>query len=470
MSQVSKTEVAKRPRIRVPHTYVLITFIILVAALMTYIIPAGKYDMVEDPNTGRMIVDANSFTFTERQPITLMKLLMAIPEGLNASSRVIFTSFIMGGAFKIIFDTGSVDAGINAAIRKFQNKALLVIPMLIIMMAFFGAAGTMIGTAVAVIPVGMTIARRLNLDPILGMSMIFLGSFSGFAVSPFSPLTTVLAQEIAGLPILSGIQLRTIMWIILVLVTAMYVYRYAKKVSLDISQSAMGEFTFDSTYDVIDDSGDFTIRDKFVIILFVAGFATYIYGALKLKWGVSEMGAIMLPTAVIAGLVGKMDLDSIANSFIQGCKGMTFGALIVGFARAISIVLEQGQIIHSIIYYMSIPLQKAGPILSSIGMFYINLVFNLFVPSGSGQAMIVMPIMAPLADLTGISRQIAVSAFQFGDGMSNIIIPTSGELLGCLGVAGIAYNKWVKWVAPLFLIWVALGTLFMIMATAIAWI
>jgi uncharacterized ion transporter superfamily protein YfcC len=164
-----------------------------------------------------------------------------------------------------------------------------------------------------------------------------------------------------------------------------------------------------------------------------------------------------------------MHPDDMAKSFIAGCKSMVYGALVIGFAKAITIVLTDGQIIHSIIYYMSLPLVKFGSTVSGILMFYINLIFNFFVPSGSGQAMVVMPLFAPMADVVGVTRQIAVSAYQYGDGFSNTIIPTSGVLMAALGVAKIPYEKWLKFMLPLFGLWVLIGTISIVIATAIGW-
>lgn len=459
----------KKRKFKLPNTYALIFIFIIVATILTYIIPAGQYDIIKDEASGRNIVDVESFKFVEQSPLSFKEFLDSIPTGLTKSASLIFMVFLVGGFFKIVTDTGAIDAGFDAAIRKFETKALLIIPFLMALISGLGIFGVLVSTSIAFIPVGLAIAKKLKLDPICAVAMIYIASYTGFVTSPIGPFNTLIGQSIAGLPPASGAGLRSIVWICIFIVSVVYTFRYAKKVKADINNSVLDKVEFSEEYSENTSDSQFTFSHMLIIIVFVGGFVLYGSGTKFWGWGTADLGSVMVAIGLLSGIIGRMSLDDMAKSFLQGCRSMVFGALIIGLARSITVVLEQGNIIHTLIYYMAIPLENVGPVFSALGMFLTNLIFNFFVPSGSGQGMIVMPIMAPLADIVGVSRQVAVSAYQYGDGMSNIIIPTSGVLMGVIGLAGIPYSKWLKWVLPLFLSWVAIGAISITIAVMIGW-
>lgn len=466
---MSVKAVKKKKGIKIPNTYTLVMMFVILAAIATYIVPAGQYDMVTDPATGKNAIDPTAFHFMERTPVGIGDFLLAIPKGMNKGAAVIFLTFLVGGFFQIINDTGAIDAAINVSINKLQKKALLVIPIVMMMMSILGALGIVVNAAIAFIPIGVALAKKLKLDPMVGISIMYLGAYSGFASSPMGPFNTILGQTIAGLPLLSGFGLRSVVWAALFAVTAWYTYRYAKKLQEDPKNSVFEEITWGDESNREGTGQDFKLGHGLVLITLTIGFVVYAYGSYKLKWGLDYLSAMMLAVALVSGIVAKMQPDDMAKSFIKGAQSMVYGALIIGFASAITLVLTEGNVIHSIIYYMTIPLTKVAPVFSAIGMFLANLIFNFVVPSGSGQAMIVMPLMAPMADVVGVTRQVAVSAYQYGDGFSNIVIPTSGVLMAVLGVAKVPYEKWVKYVTPLFLIWTAIGMIAVAVATLIGW-
>ena len=467
MSAQEKQIKNKKKKFKVPNTYTLIFMFVIIAAILTYIIPAGEYTFVADETTGRNLIDPNSFQFIDNTPVGIMDFLLSITEGMIGAASIIFLVFLVGGYFQVINDTGAIESTINLAVDKLNKRPLIVIPIIMAITTVLGALGIIVNAVIAFIPIGIALAKKLKLDPIAGMAIMYLGAYSGFTTSPMGPFNTVLGQTIAGIPIMSGFAFRAIIWGALFIVSVWYVMRYSNKVRKDINNSALDEIKWAESSETAKETTDFNIRHLFILLVLVAGFAIYTYGSYKLKWSLNYLSAIMLGVALISGLIGKMHPDDMAKSFIAGCKSMVYGALVIGFAKAITIVLTDGQIIHSIIYYMSLPLVKFGSTVSGILMFYINLIFNFFVPSGSGQAMVVMPLFAPMADVVGVTRQIAVSAYQYGDGFSNTIIPTSGVLMAALGVAKIPYEKWVKFMLPLFGLWVLIGTISIIVATAI---
>ncbi len=456
-------------KFKMPNAYTLIIMFIIVSAIATFIVPAGVYDTYLDEATGRNLVDSTTYHQVDRTPVGVSGFLLSIPQGMMGAASMIFLVFLIGGFFQIINDTGAIDASINVLVEKLQDKSFLVIPIVMAIMSLLGALGIIVNAVIAFIPIGIALAKKLKIDPVAGMAIMYLGAFTGTTTTPMGYYNTMLAQTISGLEPLSGFAFRSVVWAIIFVVTVIYVLRYSKKVKADVNSSVLDDYQHSdhSEFDV--ESPKFNWRHGIVLVALVAGFSIYSYGSFKLKWGIDYLSATMLAVALISGIVTKMHPDDMSLSFIEGCKSMVFGALVIGFAKSITIVLTDGQIIHSIIHYMSIPLQQLPAALSAVCMFYVNLIFNFFVPSGSGQAMIVMPLQAPLADVVHVSRQVAVSAYLYGDGFSNTIIPTSGVLMGALGVAKIPWDKWLKFQLPLFGLWTLIGTLAIAVGVLIGW-
>lgn len=461
---------SKLKELKVPHTYALIIGFVIFAVILTYFVPAGTYEMILDEETGRNLIEPDSFHFVEQSPIGIGQFLMSIPQGMVDAATIIFLVFIVGGSFQVINNTGAIDATINLIISKLNN-ALFVIPIVMALMSILGAVGIVVNAVIAFIPIGVALSKKLKLDPIVGISVVYLGAYSGFTSSPMGPFNTILGQEIAGIPTLSGFWVRSLVWLAIFVTTVWYTMRYAQKVQNDKGNSKLGDFNWeDHITDEKNDTENFKLKHFLVLAVVLVGFVSYAYGSFNLGWGLNHMSAMMFGLALVAGIVGRMHPDDMASSFITGCERMVFGALVIGLAKAITIVLTDGTIIHTIIYYMSLPLKSLAPSLSAVGMFWSNLIFNFFVPSGSGQAMIVMPLLAPMADVVGVTRQVAVSAYQYGDGFANTIIPTSGVLMAALGVAGVGYEKWLKFMMPLFLKWVGIGTAVIGISAAVGWV
>lgn len=450
-----------------PNTYVLIVLFIIFAVLLTYVVPPGEYDKIKDPATGKEAIDPTSFHQVERNPAGIGDFLLALPKGMSQGAGIIFLVFLVGGFFQVINDTGAIEGAINISIDKLGNKKMLVIPIIMALLALLGALGIVVNAVIAFIPIGVMLARKLKADPIVGISIMYIGSYAGFTSSPVGPFNTLIGQSIAGIEPMSGLVFRFIVTLAIFGVSVWYILRYTKKVQGDISKSVLDEINWmedESQGDVV-----FKWNHALVLLTVIVGFFTYSYGAYKLKWGLNYMSAMMFAVAIISGIIMMENPNKMAQSFIKGSQRMVYGALIIGFAKCITIILTDGNVIHSIIYYLTIPLTHVAPVVSAVGMFLANLIFNFVVPSGSGQAMIVMPLMAPMADVVGVSRQIAVSAYQYGDGFSNIIIPTSGVLMAILGLAKVPYEKWIKFVMPLFLMWTGIGALSIVIGVLIGW-
>ncbi|WP_026894479.1 YfcC family protein [Clostridiisalibacter paucivorans] len=445
-------------KIKIPHTYALLFFIIILATVMTYIVPAGAFDRAEDPDTGRIFVVADSFHEVEKSPVTPFGLFKAIPKGMEKSGYIIFFVLMIGGSFGILQKTGAIDAGIAGVVRKMEGKERLVIP---VTMFIFSLAGAMLGSAEEMLPfypIVISLALALGFDTITGTAMVLLGAGAGFAGAFLNPFTIGIAQGIAGLPLFSGIGFRLLAYVIILGITITYVMRYAGKIQKNPESSLTYEE--DKAYHkefTIDDMPEFTTKHKMVLVVLVIGLTILAFGVVKLGFYVTELTAMFLIIGVLAGILGGLSINNIAEAFVDGAKDLVYGALVIGLATSIMVVMEEGNIMDTIIYSMANIVKGLPPALSGIGMFVVQSLMNLFVPSGSGQAAVSMPIMAPMADVVGITRQTSVLAFQFGDGFSNVISPTSGYFMAALAIGGIKWDKWAKWMLPLFVVWTVIG-------------
>ncbi|WP_432403287.1 YfcC family protein [Wukongibacter sp. M2B1] len=452
---MTKTENTAK-RFKLPDTYALLLFFILLAAVLTYIIPAGVYDKIPDTKT----IDPNSFHFVDQSPVNFYDAIMAISAGMIKAGKIIFSVFLISGAFNVVNDSRAIEAGVDHISSRLKDKVILLIPIIMTIMSILGYLEIIVNQVIVFIPIGLIIARKLKMDPIVGLSMMYLGCYCGFIFGAMGPFTVQVAQSIAGLPLLSGIVLRTIIYVIALIASIIFVMKYAKKVINDPSTSALGTSKYDWAVNVSEeDTIEFTAKQKVILLAIFVTFGIYIYGALNFKWGITQLNTLTIILAIVSGIITKMGPTEISKSFVEGCKMSTYSALLIGVATAISIVLTNGQVISTIIYYCSLPLAKTSSVISGVFMFLFNWVFNFFVPSGSGQAAVVMPVLAPMGDVIGLSKQVIVSGYKYGDGITNLIIPTSGTLMGYIGLARVSYGKWLKFILPLIGIWTLIATI-----------
>jgi uncharacterized ion transporter superfamily protein YfcC len=446
------------------NAFVLLFFVIVISAILTYIVPAGEYDRVE--KDGRTLVVPDSYTLTESSPVGFFNIFTSIHTGMIDGAGIIFFILIIGGAFGILKETGALDALIVNITRKLANRELLLIPVL---MMFFAVGGALMGMAeetIVYIAIITPVAIALKLDAMVGFAIVSLGANIGFMSAVLNPFNIGVAQSIAELPTFSGIGLRLVLFATLYIAGVLYVYRYAKKVNSNPELRYLGNYQ-EGTQVEVNTNLRLTTRHKWILTIFLVNFVVLIFGVIKFGWYITEIAGLFLLFGVLIGIVGKLNPNKIADSFIDGAKELISGALIIGFAQAILVVIQDGKLIDSVLYFASTFLSQLSPTLNAIGMFFIQLFLNFLVPSGSGQAALTMPVMAPLADLVGVTRQTAVLAFQLGDGISNSLFPTSGVLLAGLAVAGIPFTKWIKWILPFIFIQIVISIIFLIIAQVI---
>lgn len=459
----------EKKRFTVPHTYVILVFIVLLAAMLTYIIPAGEYNRVEDEKTGRTLVDPTSYHSVDQKPIQVFQLMKSIPVGMEKSASIVFFILIVGGAFQIITATGMIEAGVGKAAKALKGKEKLMIPMFLILFSVGGATFGMAEETIVFVPIGVALARALGFDAITGCAMITLGAACGFNAGILNPFTIGVAQGIAQLPLFSGMGFRLICLAVFLITTAWYIIRYAEKVRKNPQCSIVAELEKEegNLKVDLDNIPTMQLKHNLVLLVLVVGFGFIIHGVFKSGWYITEIASAFLAMGIFAGLLGGLGPSKVASEFVAGAKSIVFGAMVVGIARAILVIMQDGLIIDTIINGLAAAVQSLPKSVSVIGMYVVQLIISIVIPSGSGLAATTMPIMTPLADIVGITRQTAVLAYQFADGFTNSIIPTSAATMGYLSIAKIPYEKWVKFLAPLMAVWIVAGAIFLVIANAI---
>lgn len=453
----------KKKKLAVPHVYILLIGLILICGLLSYIIPAGQYDMTMVGT--REVVDAATYHTVDATPVTLMQLLSAVPRGMTESAQIIFFIFMIGGAFGVLQETRAIEAGIGRLLSILKGKTWVIIPIIIILFSLGGAVFGMSEETIPFIPIFVSLCIAMGYDSITGAAIVLCGSSAGFAGAFMNPFTMQVAQGIAELPLMSQMGFRVVIYIVMVSVTSVFVLRYASKIKRDPQKSCMYKFDR-SREDMIDLDRlqAFGAKEKAILLVFVGSIALLIYGVIQWGWYMDEISAVFLGMSMIVAVIAKMTPNEYAAVLGKGMAEIAGGALVVGFARGVLVILTDGNILHTILHAASVLLGSLPSMVSAVGMYIFQCLLNFMVPSGSGQAAVSIPIMAPLGDLVGVTRQTACIAFQLGDGISNIFTPTSGYFMAALALAKIPWAKWAKWILPLIGIQYGIGAIFVIIA------
>ncbi|TQV77019.1 YfcC family protein [Aliikangiella marina] len=436
---------------KVPHTLILLLLMMIVAYVATWLVPQGFFETVTLDN-GRQTVVPGTFALTDEQiRLTPMDFLVAIPRAFAAAQDVIFFVFIVGGVLAVARATGTIDALIGNLLEKFGQKP----HMLIFMVVFcFAMASGAIGTAGEYIPfvlILVGLCKAMRLDSMTAVGMVVTGYGIGYGVSAFNPFTVMVAQTISEVPVYSGIEVRLAIFIPFVLIGFHHVWSYAKKV-LENPANSMTAHLPCPLADI--DEADYpklALRHKLILLGLVLTIATAVWGISQHGWYLYELGALFILWGIVTAVLGKLSANTAADQFIEGVKDLATTAMLIGVARGIALIMEDGQILHSLVYGMSYPLSFVGSEIAAVGMFIMQTLLNLFIPSGSGQAYVTIPLLAPVGDLVGVYRQVVVLAYQFGDGFSNMIIPTNAVLMGIIGMAGVPYHLWFRFCFPLMI-------------------
>ena len=436
--------VTASPSFRVPDSLVLLFALIVVAQVATYVLTPGEFE-----RDGRQVVPG-TYQAVEADPLPVLSFLTAVPRGLAEAQDIIFFVFIVGGVVAVIRATGTVDAVIGTAIQHLGDRPTTLV---LGMMMLFALGSSTIGMAeeyLPFVPILVTMCLALKMDAVVAVGIIYIGAGIGYGCAALNPFTVLIAQDIAGLELTSGQAYRWGLMLVCVAVGVDHVRRYVRGLAADPSSSFVSDVDY-SGGDQLPEDVAFTPRRVLVLGAFGAAVVLFVYGVAAWGWYLTELTAVFVGLGLVAAALGGLGPNALATEFSRGAAELTKTALLIGFARAIQVVLSDGMVIDTIIAGLAEPLQALPRTVAAVGMLAVQTVCNLFIPSGSGQAYVTMPIMAPLADLTGLSRQTAVLAYQFGDGFTNMVVPTNPILMGILALAQIPYQRWLRFVGPLLL-------------------
>ena len=445
----------KKP-FKMPHTFVIIISIILFVTAMTWLIPAGEYVRYKNA-AGIEVIDPTQFSFVERTPVNPLRIPLYIVEAICKRISLMLVILFSGGAFALISKSGALHAAVAKVAKLFKDRLYVFIP---IMTTVFALICTTQGVNqfIAFAPIVVMITMAMGLDSIVGAAIILLGGCVGFSTGTLNPSTTLVAQEIAELPPYSGIGYRIVCFAVFLIVTNIYLIRYATKIRRDPTLSPMYELDKDNEMKHLDmDSfGALTLRKGLIVAALAAALALMVYGGIKFSWDMEELAAVFIGLAVVVGFLAGETPSSMSVIFIDGCKKMLPAALIIGLATAIANVMTAGHIVDTVIYGLSSVMSYAPKFLVAPVMYLVNTLISFVIVSGSGMASAVMPITAPLGDLLGLTRQTTVLIFNFSDGFTNYILPHSTALMGIISAVNIPYDRWMKFMWKLFVIWMVI--------------
>lgn len=450
------------------NPFVPLLIMVLACAIVSYFVKPGAYDRETVDGVTRVLAD--SYHEVERTPISFFQMFRSIPEGLTATANMMFCVMIIGGIVEIYKRTDTIGAAINSVLKASEKMSSHVI-IAIVMIVFF-IFGGILGWSehiIPFVPIIISLALSLGYDSLVGMAISGFACLISFAVAPFNMFTVGVSHTIAELPMFSGWQLRFCALFCVWALSLFWVMRYAKKVKADPSKSLVKDVDASSLRIPVDPNLKFDTPKKFSFVVLAVSILITIYGILNLSWSYTEMASIFMIGGFIVAVINRVGLEDAINMILDGMKGAFTGALIIGVARAVQWTMTNGGLIDPLVHGLSGLMGSASAYISTVGMFIVNFFINALIPSGSGQATAVMPIMVPLADMLGITRQTAVLAFQFGDGISNTFWFTNGTLLIYLSLGKVPLKSWYKFILPLHGLFLILQLVFLFIAVQISY-
>jgi uncharacterized ion transporter superfamily protein YfcC len=447
-------------RLKLPNTFVLLFSILALIALATWLVPGGKYDThVVD---GKTLIDPASFHYVASKPQGFAALMMAPIKGFVEAAQIIGFVLIVGGAFAVLQRTEAIDSLIKSIAKAHAHSRLVratVIPLFVTLFSLGGATFGMCEEAIPFILIFVPLALALGYDSIIGVSIPFVGSQVGFAAAFLNPFNVGVAQGIAGVPIFSGMGYRLVVWALATAVTVLFLMWYAAKIKKSPEKSPTYALDLEKRAEhtlKLDDFHGMTRTHVLVLWVFMATLGAMVLGVIEFGWYVNEIAALFLGMAIGVGLIGRLDMDQLVAAFQQGARDLVTTALVIALARGTMILARDANIIDTMLHGLMPLVASSSPVFAAHKMFVIQSVINFFIHSGTGQAALTMPIMAPLADLVGVTRQTAILAYQLGE-LTTPMIPTSGITVGVLALARIPWITWAKWMIPLQLIYLVLA-------------
>ena len=422
-----------------PHPLVLLTLFIILAAGLSYVLPAGQFARRLNAATGREVVVPGSYQRVAPTPVAPLEVAVAVPKGLAAAGAVVFMIFLAGGAFTVVDQTGALRFGVDWLLARAHGREAAVIPIVSLLFATMGALENMGEEIIALVPVLLVLMRRLGYPVLTAIAASLGAAVVGAAFSPINPFQVGVAQQLAQLPLLSAAGYRLLFLALALVIWMGGTMRHAARYRTvpDRAASAATEASGGG-------------RHGLVLLLMLVAFTVFAYGVVSLGWDFDQMSALFFILGVGAGLVGGLGFTGTAEGFVAGFRDIAFSAMLVGFARAIFVVLEQGHIVDTIVQGLATPLAHLPVAAAALGMMGVQAALHLPVPSVSGQAVLTMPLLVPLSDLIGLPRQVTVLAYQYGAGLTDLLTPTNGALMAMLAACGVRYDQWLRFAGPLY--------------------
>jgi len=463
---MSENQIAKKGG-KVPHGVLLLFIIIVLVAGLTHLIPAGQFGMIAGTNR----IDPDSFAYTTPNPAGFLDIFLSIPLGFQDAAALIAMILTIGGAIGLVERTGAISSAIAASSRVLgPEKKQFILVFMTTFFASLGAFPAMMEAMIPFAPIAIAVALVLGYDILVGMSMPLIGAISGWTSGVTNLWTVGIGHDLAGLPLFSGLLFRLVFFFALLILANGFILHYAAKIDKNPKASLVADLPRDESVGKVDvGSIVFTTRHKFIMLTFAITIIAVVATSIMLQWNMTQLSAIYIMGAIVAGTIAGFGPNKIVETFLAGSNTIFIAAFTVGIARGITIMMQNANIIHTIVYYLSQPLSQVPPVISSVLMIIVQTVINFFIPSSSGQAMAVLPIMLPLGQLIGLSEQVTILAFQIGDGFSNLIFPTVPVLVAYLAYTKVPLGRWLRYIAPFYLSAVAVGILFTIIGVIIGW-
>jgi uncharacterized ion transporter superfamily protein YfcC len=428
----------RAPRLRFPHPLILLVLCVLVAATLTWLLPAGEYERRQDPVAGREVVVAGTYHPVPPSPVGPFDALVAIPKGMTDAASVIFYVFLVGGAFAVVERTGALGQLVNWLAHRLAKRGIWVVPIVGFAFAWGGILIQMQEELIAFVPVLLLLTRRLGFNALTAVAMSLGAAAVGASFSPINPFQVGIAQKVAGLRLLSGWEFRSVFLAVAWLVWIGATMRFARRSRVAPESAGPAEA----------DGAAAGWRQAVVLGIVLVAFAVFVFGVTRYGWDFEQLSAVFFLMGVAAGLVGRLGMGGTAEGYVEGFRSMAFAALLIGFARGIYVVLDEGHVVDTIVHGLFTPIAALPTTLSALGMMAVHALVHLPVPSTSGQAVLTMPLLVPLSDLIGLSRQVTVLAYQYGAGLCELVTPTNGALMAMLAASGVRFEEWLRFVVP----------------------
>lgn len=464
--QKSDQLAAKQPM----NPILIIAIILVVVAVLTYLIPAGSFDRIPDPDTGYDKLDVDSFAFTERNPVRPFDFFKSLTIGMQSAAPIIFFLLIIGGYFQLVESTGALKSALANMVKALKGKELLLIPITVFICGIVSSTAGTWEEYLALLPLFYVIFVSAGFNSITAMASVFCGAGSGYAGAMTNAFTVGVAQTIAGVPMFSGLTYRLIICLILCTITSVFIMVYAYRIKKYPEKNEMKDIDAQHHEPIdIENIEKMTLEQKLIILVFALSFI--IVSVSVIKWGfyMDEMAAIFVIAALLVGIICRINPNKFIDEFLKGASDLVWIGFLIGMCYSISTLMSDAGILDTLVYYAGSLLRNLNAQVCACGMFIVQDLLNCVIPSGSGQAAVTMPFMAPLGDMMGVSRQTAVLAFQMGDAFTNLITPASGDTMAALAICHISYKRWLKFILPLWIIWVLAAFVFLSIAVAIGY-